>query len=172
MVAVLALAALAGCSGKAGGQAAASAPSRAPSPIEGTWRSARIYEPEFIRWYRAAGGKAEDGNGNPFPSVTAAAMAFFAQLGNGARRYAVISIRFESGYFAEFESGDGGQAVEGDRQTYKVSGHRLTLTEPGCTSKYSFAIRGRQLRLHLINQCPMGWFGTTLYASYPFQEVS
>jgi len=150
---------------------------RSASPIEGTWRSAKLTEPEFVRWYEAAGGKAEDGSGNPYPTITAAGKAFFAQLGNGARRYAVITIRFQSGQFAEFESGNGRPAVNGDTETYTISGNRLNMMGTGpfaCTATYIFRITGRMLRLHVLKHCPSfeSAFGTTLYASFPFTKVS
>lgn len=165
-------------SAKPGKTAVTASPmARSASPIEGTWRSRQLTEPEFVRWYKAAGGKAEDGSGNPYPSITAAGKAFFAQLGNGARRYAVITIRFQSGQFAEFESGDGRPAVNGDTETYIISGSRLNMMGTGpfaCNAMYAFRITGRMLRLHVLKHCAgfESAFGTTLYASFPFTRVS
>ena len=151
----------------------------AASPLEGTWRSGKVTEPEWVRWYKAAGGTDVLWNGHRYGSVTAAGKAFFGQLGYGARRYAVITIRFQSGYFAEFESGDGRPAVQGDDQTYTISsGRTLTMTFNGsapCTGVYTFRVTGRRLRLHVVKQCVgplVGPFPTTLYASFPFTKVS
>ena len=151
----------------------------AASPLEGTWRSGKVTEPEWVRWYKAAGGTDVLWNGHRYGSVTAAGKAFFGQLGYGARRYAVITIRFQSGYFAEFESGDGRPAVQGDDQTYTISsGRTLTMTFNGsapCTGVYTFRVTGRRLRLHVVKQCtgPLaGPFPTTLYASFPYTKVS
>jgi hypothetical protein len=151
----------------------------AASPLEGTWRSGKVTEPEWVRWYKAAGGTDELWNGHRYGSVTAAGKAWFGQLGYGARRYAVITIRFQSGYFAEFESGDGRPAVQGDDQTYTISsGRTLTMIFNGsrpCVSVYTFRVTGRRLRLHVVKQCvgPLsGPFPTTVYASFPFTKVS
>jgi len=151
----------------------------AASPLEGTWRSGKVTEHEWVRWYKAAGGTDVLWNGHRYGSVTAAGKAFFGQLGNGARRYAVITIRFKSGYFAEFESGDGRPAVQGDDQTYTISsGRTLTMTFNGsapCTGVYTFRVTGRRLRLHVVKQCVgplVGPFPTTLYASFPYTKVS
>ena len=150
----------------------------ASSPLEGTWRSGKITEPEWVRWYKAAGGTDVLWNGHRYGSVAAAGRAWFGQLGYGARRYAVITIRFQSGYLAEFESGDGRPAVQGDDQTYTISGGRtLTMTFGGstpCTGSYTFRVTGRLLRLHVLKQCagPMaGPFPTTVYASFPYTKV-
>ena len=132
-----------------------------------------------MRWYKAAGGTDVLWNGHRYGSVAAAGKAWFGQLGYGARRYAVITIRFQSGYFAEFESGDGRPAVQGDDQTYTISsGRTLTMTFNGsapCTGVYTFRVTGRRLRLHVVKQCVgplVGPFPTTLYASFPYTKVS
>lgn len=158
--------------------AATASSARAAAAIEGTWRSAKLTEPEIVRWYKAAGGTGELWNGRHYSSAVAAGKAFFSQLGTGARRYAVITIRFDSGYFAEFESGDGRPEVQGDDQTYTISsGRTLTMTfngSPPCTGTYTFRVTGRRLRLHVVKQCagPMaGPFPTTLYASFPYTKV-
>ena len=152
---------------------------RLASPLEGTWRSGKVTEPEWVRWYKAAGGTDVLWNGRRYGSVAAAGKAFFAQMGTGARRFAVITIRFQSGYMAEFDSGDGGPAVLGDRQSYAISGGRtLTLTSripPPCIGSYTFRVTGRRLRLHVVKQCMgplVGPFPTTLYASFPYTKVS
>jgi hypothetical protein len=187
---VLLAALLAACSGAgsttAQGRPASATPvavtaSPAPpaaSPLEGTWRSGKVTEPEWVRWYKAAGGTDVLWNGHRYGSVTAAGKAFFGQLGNGARRYAVITIKFQSGYFAEFESGDGGPAVQGDDQTYTISSRRtLTMVFNGsapCVGVYTFRVTGRRLRLHVVKQCTgplVGPFPTTIYASFPYTKV-
>jgi hypothetical protein len=188
---VLLAALLAACSGSgstAQGSPASAKPAaavtaspapRASSPLEGTWRSGKVTEPEWVRWYKAAGGTDVLWNGRRYGSVTAAGKAFFDQLGYGARRYAVITIRFKSGYMAEFDSGDGGPAVLGDRQSYTISGGRtLALTSripPPCVGVYKFRVTGRRLRLHVVKQCTgplVGPFPTTIYASFPYTKVS
>lgn len=160
-------------------------PSRyVPSAIDGTWQSAKLTEAEFVRWYRAAGGKAEDGSGNPYPSVAAAGKAFFSQLGNGAHHYAVIKLQFTVGEFSELESGDGRPFFTGDVETYAVSGDQLSLTSTNgnelfrydiyaCNATYTFQITGHQLRLHLLRSCGTfeAAFAATLYASFPFTKV-
>jgi hypothetical protein len=160
-------------------------PSRyVPSAIDGTWESAKLTEAEFLRWYRAAGGKAEDGSGNPYPSVTAAGKAFFSQLGNGTHDYAVIKLQFTVGEFFELESGDGRPWITGDVETYAVSGDQLNLTSTSadelfrydihaCNATYTFQITGHQLHLHLLRSCGTfeAAFAATLYASFPFTKV-
>ena len=164
---VLTWAALAGCAGisttSASGGPASVAPSTTvvaapPSPgptsaIEGTWRSRKVTEPEFIRWYKGAGGTAEDPNGTRYKSVTAAAKAFWGSSGVGTAkaggRYQVFTIRFQSGHFALFINVDGGAAELGDTATYTVSGRKLTLVDSNpqfpCTGTYTFAVTGRRL---------------------------
>jgi hypothetical protein len=189
---VVTAAAVAGCSGvgsttvagapvpaKPAKAAATASPTtaRAASPIEGTWRSGKLTEPEFVRWYKAAGGTKELWDGRKFGSVAAAGKAFFAQLGNGALRYAVITLRFQSGQFAELESGDGGPPVVGDTESYRVAGaHKLIMVDlqgPPCTGTYTFQVTGSRLRLHAVKQCAgfLGTFPTTLFASFPYTKV-
>ena len=160
-------------------------PSRyVPSAIDGTWQSAKLTEAEFVRWYRAAGGKAEDGSGNPYPSVTAAGKAFFSQLGNGTHHYAVIKLAFIVGEFTELETGDGRPWIHADVEDYAVSGDQLSLTATNlgelfrypinaCNETYTFQITGDQLRLHLLRSCGTfeAAFPATLYASFPFTRV-
>ena len=151
---------------------------RASSSLEGTWRSGKVTEPEWVRWYKAAGGTDVLWNGRRYGSVAAAGKAFFGQLGNGARRYAVITLRFQSGQFAELESGDGGPAVVGDTESYRVVGARtlimVDLQGPPCTGTYNFHVRGGRLRLHAVKQCAgfLGAFPTTLFASFSYTKVS
>ena len=150
----------------------------AASPLEGTWRSGKVTEHEWVRWYKAAGGTDVLWNGRRYGSVAAAGKAFFGQVGNGARRYAVITLRFQSGQFAELESGDGGPAVVGDTESYRVVGARtlimVDLQGPPCTGTYNFHVRGGRLRLHAVKQCAgfLGAFPTTLFASFPYTKVS
>jgi hypothetical protein len=141
--------------------------SRPPTPaspaslLEGTWRSAKLSERDIVRRFVAAGGTAKEGR------------AFFAQLGGGATRYAVITLRFEGGAFVEFESGDGGPPVTGYEATYAVSKEGiLTIAEPSCTGTYSFRVEGRRLRLTMRRQCARhnGPYNTTLFASFPFNR--
>jgi hypothetical protein len=135
---------------------------RPGSPLEGTWQSGKLSEPDIVRRFVAAGGTAREGR------------AFFSQLGGGAERYAVITLRFEDGSFVEFESGDGGPPVTGYEATYAVSrGDVLTISSPRCTGTYSFSVRaGRFLRLTVIHQCARhdGVYNTTLFASFPLTK--
>jgi hypothetical protein len=140
-------------------------PSRPASPaslIQGTWRSGRLSEQDVVRAFVAAAGSAKIGR------------AFFAQLGDGATRYAVITLRFEDGSFVEFESGDGGPPVAGYEATYKVSkAGILTISSRTCTGTYSFSVvEDRQLRLNVIHQCSAddAPFNTTLFASFPLTK--
>jgi hypothetical protein len=155
------------------GTAAATTSPPARSPIEGTWRSGKLTKAEFLRAYDATGGGTVGSRFETGPS-------FFGQLGGGARRYAVITLRFKSGYFSELESGDGRPSVVGYTATYRVSGRTLVLVslrpDPTvCTGIYTFTIRGSQLRLHVRRQCAArhdGPFNTTLFASFPFTKVA
>jgi hypothetical protein len=138
-----------------------SIPASPASLLEGTWRSGKLSERDIVGRFVAAGGTAKEGR------------AFFAQLGGGAKRYAVITLRFEGGSFVEFESGDGGPPVTGYHATYSVSrGGVLTIASPRCTGTYSFSAGSRQLRLTVIHQCVRhdGVYNTTLFASFPFNR--
>jgi hypothetical protein len=136
-----------------------STPASPASLIEGTWRSSRLSERDIVHGFVAAGGTAREGR------------AFFGRLGGGARRYAVITLRFERGSFVQFESGDGGPPVAGYEATYTVSKDGiLRIASSGCTGTYSFSVEDRQLRLTVIRQCARhdGVYNTTLFASFPF----
>jgi hypothetical protein len=131
----------------------------APLPIEGTWQSGKLSESDIVGRFVAAGGTLKEGR------------AFFAQLGGGAKRYAVITLRFEGGSFIEFESGDGDTPVAGFEAHYSVSRDGvLTISSPRCTGRYSFGVDGGRLRLSVIRQCARhdGVYNTTLFASFPF----
>lgn len=140
-----------------------STPASPASLIEGTWRSSELSERDTVQGFEAAGGAAEEGR------------AFFGRLGGGAKRYAVITLRFERGSFVQFESGDGGPPVAGYEATYTVSKDGiLTISSPRCTGTYSFSVENRQLRLTVIHQCARhdGVYNTTLFASFPFTKQS
>jgi hypothetical protein len=137
-----------------------STPASPVSLLEETWRSGRLRERDIIRGFVAAGGTAKVGR------------AFFAQLGDGAEHYAVITLRFEGGSFVEFESSDGGPPIAGYEATYTVSSNGvLTIAARTCTGTYSFSVEGDQLRLTVIHQCVRdGPYNTTLFASFPFTK--
>jgi hypothetical protein len=137
-----------------------SIPASPASLLEGTWRSGRLSERDVVREFVAAGGTAKVGR------------AFFGQLGDGATRYAVITLRFEGGSFVEFESGDGGPPVAGYEATYTVSRSGiLTIASRTCNGTYAFSVEERQLRLAVIHQCVTdGVYNTTLFASFPFTK--
>jgi hypothetical protein len=133
-----------------------------PAPLlEGTWRSGHLSEADVVARFVAAGGTPREG------------MAFFAQLGRGATRYAVITLRFRNGSFVQFESGDGGAPVVGYEASYTVSRTGvLTISSPGCTGTYGFSVASRRLRLTVIRQCAGhdGPYSTTLFASFPLTK--
>jgi hypothetical protein len=136
-----------------------STPASPASLIEGTWRSSKLSERDTVHAFVAAGGTAREGR------------AFFARLGGGARRYAVITLRFEGGSFVQFESGDGGPPVTGYEATYTVSKDGiLRIGSSRCTGTYSPRVEERQLRLTVVHQCARhdGVYNTTLFASFPF----
>jgi hypothetical protein len=137
-----------------------SMPASPASILEGTWRSGRLSERDIVHGFVAAGGTAKVGR------------AFFAQLGDGAERYAVIMLRFEGGSFVEFESSDGGPPITGYEATYTVSRSGiLTIAARTCTGTYSFSVEGGQLRLTAIHQCVRdGGYNTTLFASFPLTK--
>jgi hypothetical protein len=149
------------------------------SPIEGTWRSGRLTEPEFIRFYKAAGGTVLRPDGSTASSIMSAGEAFFRQLGGGARQYAVITLRFQSGQVAEFESGDGRPASLGYSATYQITGDVVRFSDSGggCVDTYRFRVHGGHLRLHLVSASGCGYGsldppGRTLFASFPFTKVA
>ena len=140
-----------------------SIPARPASLLEGTWHTGRLSERDVVSAFMAAGGTREDGQ------------AFFSQLGGGATRYAVITLRFQDGSFVQFESGDGGSPITGFEATYRVSEiGTLTIAAPGCTGTYSFQVEDRRLRLHVIHQCRRhdGPYSTTLFASFSLTKQS
>ena len=133
-------------------------PAHPGSLLEGTWQTGKLSEQDVVTAFVAAGGTAEEGH------------AFFVQLGAGATRYVVITLRFEDGSFVEFESADGGPPVKGYQATYLISDQgTLTIVEAGCTGTYSFQVTAEQLSLRTIRQCPRhdGPYNTTLFASFP-----
>jgi len=136
----------------------------AAASLEGTWRTNRLDQTEIVRAFVAAGGTPAEGR------------AFFAQLGGGATRFTVITLRFQNGTFIEFESGDGGPTLPEYQATYRISSGVLTLSAPsrrhGCTGTYGFEVDGPRLRLHVIHQCRGhdGPYNTTLFASFPLTE--
>jgi hypothetical protein len=138
-----------------------SIPASPASLLQGTWRSGKLSERDIVGHFVAAGGTAKEGH------------AFFAQLGGGAKDYAVITLRFRAGAFVEFESGDGSAPVTGFVATYTVSKAGIvTIASPRCTGAYSFNRENRQLRLTVIHQCSRhdGVYNTTLFASFPFTK--
>ncbi len=138
-----------------------STPASPASLIQGTWQSSKLSERDIVRRFVAAGGTSREGR------------AFFSQLGGGAKHYAVITLRFESGSFVEFESGDGGPPAAGFEARYTVSKEGiLTISSPRCTGTYTFNARSRQLRLSVIHQCARhdGVYNTTLFASFPLTK--
>jgi hypothetical protein len=138
-----------------------SIPASPSTLIQGTWRSRELSERDVVRAFVAAGGTAKVGR------------AFFAQLGDGAEHYAVITLRFEGGSFVEFESSDGGPPITGYEATYTVSRNGiLTVAARTCTGTYSFGVEERRLRLTVIHQCGRqeGVYNTTLFASFPFAK--
>jgi hypothetical protein len=138
-----------------------SIPARPSSQLEGTWQTGRLTERDVVDAFVTAGGTTEEGH------------SFFAQLGGGARRFAVITLRFENGSFVQFESGDGDAPITGYQATYHVSDAGiLIIASPSCTGTYSFHAESGALRLQVIDQCARhdGPYSTTLFASFPFTE--
>jgi hypothetical protein len=136
-------------------------PTQSGSVLQGTWHTERLSEREVVTAFVADGGTAEEGR------------AFFSQLGGGATRYAVITLRFQNGSFVQFESADGGPPVTGYQAAYRVSQPGMvTISEPGCTGSYFFHVTGRQLSLHVFRQCRThdGPYNTTLFASFPLTK--
>jgi hypothetical protein len=136
-------------------------PTHPGSLLEGTWHTGRLSEHDVVTAFVAAGGTTEQGH------------TFFAQLGGGANRDAVITLRFQDGSFVEFESADGGPPVKGYQAPYRVSNPGVvTISSPRCTGTYSFHVAGQQLSLHVIRQCRGhdGPYNTTLFASFPLTK--
>jgi hypothetical protein len=136
-------------------------PTQPGSLLEGTWRTERLTEREVVTAFVAAGGTSEKGR------------AFFSQLGGGAKRYAVITLRFQDGSFVQFESADGGPPVKGYQAPYRVSQPGMvTIADPQCTGTYAIQVAGRQLSLHVFRQCQRhdGPYNTTLFASFSLTE--
>jgi hypothetical protein len=128
------------------------------SQLEGTWQTGRLSEQDVVTAFVAAGGTSKEGH------------AFFAQLGGGAKRYAVITLRFQGGTFLQFESADGGPPVEGYRAPYRVPRPGVvTIVNSTCTGTYGFRVEGRRLSLHVVRQCRGhdGPYNTTLFATFP-----
>jgi hypothetical protein len=139
-----------------------SIPGHPATGLEGTWQTGNLSEQDVVSSFVAAGGTAKEGR------------TFFSQLGGGATHYAVITLRFERGSFVQFESGDGGPPITGYEATYRTSTvGTLTIASPACTGTYSFQIRGRQLRLHVIHQCARhdGPYNSTLFAGFPLTRL-
>lgn len=146
-----------GCTGSASGS------STPNDPIAGTWRTGHLTETQIVRAFIAGGGSEKEGH------------AFFAQLGTGATRYAVITVTFTDGDFEEYESGDGGPSVHGDQGTYEISyDNRLTLSFGGsaCTSGLRYEVSGDNLRLYVVKQCALSRWDNALYETYPFTKSS
>jgi hypothetical protein len=157
--------AVAACGSSGGAARTASGSSAgAGDPLQGNWRTAHLTVSQVTNAFQAAGGSKRAGR------------AFFSQLGGGAKRFVVISIQFMEGSFTEHESADGGIAQEAYLGSYKETGSKMTLTSrnPGdsCVSTYTFAIRGKELRLRSVRPCNAhdGPYNTTLFASYPFSR--
>jgi hypothetical protein len=138
-----------------------------PTPIqpgaslEGTWQTGRLREEDVVTAFVDAGGSIDEGH------------ALFAQLGGGARAYAVITLRFEDGTFVEFESADGGPSAKGYQSPYRISGPQtLSIVDPRCNGTYSFQLVGEQLSLHAVQQCSRhdGPYNTALFASFPLTK--
>jgi len=139
-----------------------SIPGHPATGLEGTWQTGKLSEQDVVSAFVAAGGTAKEGR------------AFFSQLGDGAERYAIITLRFERGSFVQFESADGGPSVTGYRAPYRISTDgTLTIASPACTGTYSFQVQGQQLRLHVIHQCARhdGPYNTSLVASFPLTRL-
>jgi TRAP-type C4-dicarboxylate transport system substrate-binding protein len=146
----------------AGCTAPGAAPSILPPTIDalaGTWTTAKLTESEVVRAFVAAGGDEKEGH------------AFFAQLGGGAKQYAVISIALQDGVFKEYESGDGGPPVNGYEGRYsQVNDGTLNVDSGSCTGTYGYELSGDTLVLRVLNQCSShdGPYNSTLFASFPF----
>ena len=137
-----------------------------PDPLEGTWVTGPLARRDFVDAYVAAGGTEKEGE------------AFFAQLGTGATKTAIITIKLAGGSFTEFETGDDGLAVNGDDATYEPPSYgsvRLTAAEGSCVSRYAFHLHGDRLRFELQKPCAADRgtpYGTTLYTSFPFTRTA
>jgi TRAP-type transport system periplasmic protein len=147
-----------GCTGPAPSQAGY-------DPISGSWRTDELTESQIVHAFVAAGGSEKEGH------------AFFAQLGGGATKYAVITIAFQDGSLSEQESGDGKPAVPGGQSTYTIADDlTYTLTDDtGCSDTYRYELSGTTLQLHSVQHCAghdETPYGPTLFASFPFTRVS
>jgi len=106
------------------------------SPIEGTWQTTHLTQDVVAKAFERGGGSAAD------------ARAFFAQLGGGAKQYAVITLVIQRGGWTEFESGDGKPPIQGSNADYKLSGNNtIVVTSGQCVASYRWEIRGSVLRL-------------------------
>ena len=146
-----------------GTTAIASPPPSASDALTGSWHTDKLLKGPFEKAFVAAGGSETE------------AHDFFAQLGGGAKDYAVIGMRFVNGIFTEFESGDGKTEVPGAHATYAVSADgAITLTDSGDGSKGHFAttLSGDELQLRALDICPADChpYGQTLFASFPYHR--
>ena len=151
-----------GCTGPVQGRPTAN------DPIAGTWTTAELTETQIVRAFIAAGGSEQEGH------------ALFAELGDGSKRFATITMKFQGGLFHSFQSGDGRPPVLADVRSYVVANDgTVTFTSTGAsdcigalTDRYD--LKGDTLRLHVLKQCSGGDgpYNTTLYATFPFTRSS
>ena len=127
--------------------------------LDGTWHTDTLTEKQLVDTFVAAGGAADEGR------------AFYHQLGGGATDAAVIGVGFDHGSFTQFEAGDSGQDLVGDRLGYSLEADGiLTLKASDCTQKYAVSIDGNDLRMTLVEGCPNWPYGPSLYATAPFHR--
>jgi TRAP-type C4-dicarboxylate transport system substrate-binding protein len=135
----------------------------ANDPLEGTWQTDPLSESEVVHALVAAGGSEADGH------------AWFAQLGEGATKSAVLRLVFSNGALDQFESGDSGTFVHGNSATYTVDGDVMTFIQGPCTAKLSVALDGDTLRMRFTSATGCDGhdapFGRAIYGTFPFTRV-
>jgi hypothetical protein len=172
IIAVVSLVAAFGATLKPAGVAAsASSQLRSGSTrLDGRWQTGRITLETFVVSARRVG------------ATRAQATDFFHHLGTGTKRYARITLLFRNGDFSEYQAGDGGRAVIGNEEPYKVRNGVLRLlgsgAEAGCVASFRYVIWERHLRLSFISvrgtTCPPAsagpHWGVALYTAAPFSK--
>ena len=178
VIAAMALAAVACSPGAAGpaatvpadgiSQSASASSSAAPipslrDPLAGTWTTAKVTQSEWVKAFIAAGFSEKD------------AHQYFNGLGDGAEQYGQVILTFANGRFTERQSGDGRDAVIGNRAAYTVGTDGTFDLVTGGTETYAYVVSGGTLQLHLVTaDCSPNCgppVGPTLYTSFPFTKV-
>jgi hypothetical protein len=136
------------------------------TPVDGTWRSEKLSEETVVAAAVTVGGASAK-----------QAHAFFSQnIGGGAKRFVVITLRFQDEQFTQWEAADGATPIVGNQETYEVKGDVLELRgsgeEANCVGRFGYKVRGPHLILRFAgtkgNCPPPPHFGAALYSIGPY----